>query len=223
MSRGSWRSRVHPRSVWKAIDARVPEARSPDTSRARTRPRRRAPSFRSKVTATSLLAVLATLVTLASGVVGLLFVLSPGLKPEPPAPVRAVEISELRLDQNATFRQYLARAKTKASGDYTAQTLRKRGAIVSLEITAVGYKGVDLPVSWQLFERRTGTEASKDQSLVITPQANSDTANLDLWIPIAPDHPGTYFVAVELLLERDHGAVVLRRRETEPFSVGATT
>jgi len=83
--------------------------------------------------------------------------------------------------------------------------------------TIVGYEGETLPLNWQLVDDTNLDEVGETYSLLITPQANSDTANIDLWLPFPREHTGSFVVVVELLLKRETGSIVLDREETRPF------
>jgi hypothetical protein len=136
-------------------------------------------------------------VTLVSGVLGLVFVLLPQLKPSPPPAHQAVKLSQANFDRHVTFAQYLQRQALPA-GDLDAATLHQRGALLTVHYDIIGYKGKRLPLRWQLLDLRTGDQVGEDHAITITGTADQDEGDWMVWVP-EPRRRGRYAIDVALL------------------------
>jgi hypothetical protein len=185
--------------------------------------RRLDPSFRS-LTAWStkrvagFITVIAALATAVAAIIGVVFTLSPNLKPEPLPPKRSAELSELALDPNARYSQYIDRLRVKRlrKSDFTPEKLREQGAVVSFRVRMVGYKDEPLHLDWQLIDVSTGRELHEDRSTVFIPSVNDDEATKDIWVAY-PRQDGPFRLEIQLLLQRGNNFVVLSRLETKEF------
>lgn len=94
--------------------------------------------------------------------------------------------------------------------------LLSEAPLASFRVEIIGYKEKHLPLDWQLFDASTGEELVEERSITFEPTVNEDTANWDVWVPL-PRRKGKFFLSIELLLEKEHGFVVLSRLQTKPF------
>jgi hypothetical protein len=166
-----------------------------------------------------LIAVVAGLVSVVSAIVGLVFLFSPNLKPEPLPPARSAQLSGLTLDPNAPFSQYIQRLRIEGlkETDFTPKQLRERGALASFQVRVVGYKGMHLPLDWQLIEMSTEEELQEERSTILIPSVNDDSATKDIWVSL-PRRQGSFRLEIQLLLQRGNNFVVLSRLQTRPFA-----
>jgi hypothetical protein len=136
-------------------------------------------------------------VTLVSGVLGLVFVLLPQLKPSPPPAHQAVHLSQTSFDRHVTFEQYLERQALPA-GDLDADTLHQRGALLTVHYDIIGYKGKRLPLRWQVLDLRRGDQVGEEQAITITGTADQDEGDWLVWVP-EPTRHGRYAIDVWLM------------------------
>lgn len=157
---------------------------------------------------------LGAVVTLVTGVIGLVFILLPQLKPEGPPAHTAAHLRELSFDRNVTFRQYLARAGQPVD-DLDAPTLARRGVLLTFHFDVIGYKNRPLPLRWYLYDVRSGNHIGEESAITIQGTAGRDEGDWPLWIQ-APRRPGRYSVVVELI--NPAGAVPLATLRSPVFT-----
>lgn len=143
----------------------------------------------------------AALVGLVGGVVGLLFVLKPGWKPQPPQDVGTVEISGVRVREPVTFKRYLQRLQLPQQGLSRVQ-LRRLGALIEFHLHAQGFKGKELPLRWELNDAATDDLIAEDESVSIKPSTNDEGRKWFVWVP-TPKTKRTYYVTVTLYQPRN--------------------
>jgi hypothetical protein len=165
---------------------------------------------------------LATVVSVISGVVGLLFLFMPGLKPDEPVskqpdqapPKQSGRISRLKVDPDATHREFLARVYGKrALRGFTPKDLAIPGALLSFRVRITGFEGVALFYRWALFDEATGTLIAENRDRGIRPTANTVERVQYLFVPMRA-RPGTFFLVLELVRR----TVQLDSKRTAPFS-----
>jgi hypothetical protein len=144
---------------------------------------------------------LATSVTVAATVVGLLFLLWPELQPESPPTRKGAELSDVTLDRNATFAQYLDRLE-QSRAPFQRAELRRRGVLIGLRFRVQGYKGMHLPLRWQLINARTGSQVAQSQDLFYIPKAEEDQNAWSVWVPVPSSSRRVFFVEIELRDDR---------------------
>jgi hypothetical protein len=143
---------------------------------------------------------LGAIITLVSGLLGLVFLLLPSLKPEasaPPPVHRAVHLSRVSFDPRITFAQYLQRSHIPA-GDLDRATLARPGALLTIHYEIIGYKDVRLPLRWQLLDLRSAGEMGEEQAITISGISQHDEGDWLVWAPL-PRRPGRYVLDVALL------------------------
>lgn len=98
-------------------------------------------------------------VGLVGGVVGLLFTLVPGLKPEKAAqPTANLEVAAV--DDRAMLRDYLA-AEGIDPGEIAPSVLRRVGVLTTIRLSSTGLEGKELPLVVSLTSRDTSVIACK--------------------------------------------------------------
>src|SRR5689334_23913117 len=127
---------------------------------------------------------------LISGIVGLLFLLFPGLRPEAPGASRdrSATVSGLEVDRHATRGQYLDYSDQSKTGLTKAQ-LAQPGATASFKLTLVGYKSAKLTLQRQLVDLRTGNVIGKARDYTLEP--TRDAINGQPWWDWVPLRPGS--------------------------------
>jgi hypothetical protein len=151
---------------------------------------------------------------LAIAVVGALVALWPSIKPQGAPPTKAARLSNLTLDRDITFAQYLDR-KELSRKPYSAALLARRGAFVAFDFRVEGYRGKRLPLRWQLIDARTGDQLNQSRDVSITPDATTDQGSWDVWVPLPRGHRRFY---VQVQLYDDAGLVPIGRLRTERFA-----
>ena len=155
-------------------------------------------------------------VAFVASVLGIVFLLWPSLKPEPPSRTRKVDLSRLTLERPVTFGAYLRRIH-QAPGGLTDAMLNQRGALASFDFVLVGYKDRRLPIAWQLIDTRGGDVLAEDRAVWLEPEANNDSGNWPVWVPLPEGERRRVFIEVKLYEPR--GVVALRTLRTRAFVV----
>jgi hypothetical protein len=119
----------------------------------------------------------------AATVIGLVFVLWPSLKPEPPPADQGATLSNAQVEPGMTFGAYLDRIG-QSRGSLDRATLAQRGAFVEFDFAVRGYKDKHLPLGWQLLDARSGAQLGADRKLRVTPHADRDSGAWNVWIPL---------------------------------------
>jgi hypothetical protein len=159
--------------------------------------------------------VRAGLVVAATLGIALLVWAALGSHGEQAPPTKAAKLSDLTLDRNISFGQYLKR-KELSQAPYTAAQLGRRGAFVAFDFKIQGYQGKRLPLRWQLIDARTGDQLAQSRDVAITPEAQTDGGSWDVWVPIPRGAGRRFFVQVQLY--DDRGIVPLGRQRTATFA-----
>jgi hypothetical protein len=194
-----------------AKSAAVQKKRSRRTSRRRRR------RFAGAAGAKSVVALVTQVGAVAGAigaVLGVVFVLLPSLKPEPPPAEKRADIGVLKVERPITYAQYLQRTGLPG-GDYGTSYLRRQGLFVQFDVSIVGYKGKRLPLRWSLYEADSGDEVSEAKGTTLRADAATDRATWHIWAPL-PRRRGRFFLLIQLFDPK--GVVPLDRAQTEPFS-----
>jgi len=157
---------------------------------------------------------IASALGLAATVIGIVFVLWPSLKPDPPPVDKGASLSHAQVDPGLTFGQYLDRIE-QSRGPYGPDLLARRGAFVEFDFSVRGYKDKHLPLRWQLLDARTGIQLDHSSDLRVTPDVNTDAGSWNAWIPLPP---AAHRVYVQIQLYNDAGTVPIGRIRTPPFA-----
>jgi hypothetical protein len=150
----------------------------------------------------------AGVVALIASVVGLLFVLKPGWKPEPPQDIGTLKIVDSSVRQPVTFGRYLERMRLPAMGT-TKAFRQRRGLLIEFDYQADGFRGKRLPIQWELLDAKTNdrvdtagdTDAGGNDAVAITPSTNKEAAKWFVWVP-APTAGRMYYVTVTIYQPR---------------------
>lgn len=153
-----------------------------------------------------MLTLAGTIVALVSGVVGLLFVLKPDLKPSGKAPKQAATLSQASFEQSAPYSEYLAKTNVP-TGPYTKHLLARRGALVGVHVAVTGYEGNHLLLIWKLFAQPSGNQIDESKATTptrykITPSNETTERTPFVWVPL-PSRPGKFVAHVELVQQED--------------------
>jgi len=140
-------------------------------------------------------------------------VLGPLLKPQDAPATKAARLSNLTLDRDISFGQYLDR-KELSRKPYEPAVLARRGAYVAFDFRVEGYRGKRLPLRWQLIDARTGDQLDQSRDIAITPAATTDQGSWDVWVPLPRGHKRFY---VQVQLYDNAGLVPIGRLRTERF------
>jgi hypothetical protein len=160
---------------------------------------------------------LGTIVGLTAGVVTVLFVLAPSLKP---CFGSSASFIAAPVFPGVGFRDHLVRDGSTFAA--AAKEQNPVGAEIRFDFETSGYRGKELPVTWSLFQvdSRGSVGAvvpgqDRAAAMTIAPQGCSDRGGYDLWIPI-PDQRKRYRVLLELFRDKTLGRRI-DLIETETF------
>lgn len=168
----------------------------------------------------TILGAVAAVLGVVASATALIFTFAPDLQPSPAPATQSAELSELRVDEGATFAQYLARIDQPRDG-YTEPLLQRRGALLDFRVRIEGFKDRTLVLKWELFDRATGDQV--DESTAIQVEATNETneATWQFWIPV-PTEGGPFFAIVELLEQKANHRLKLASLRTEDLAaIGA--
>jgi len=139
-------------------------------------------------------------VAFISTVVGLIFLFDPNLRPSGDAPTQLATLSQLHVDDHATFANYLARIDQSPNG-YTAQQLARLGALLDFRVRVEGFKDKTLLLKWELFDNQTGKQRGESKAIRIRPTNATNEATWQFWIPLPHNHR-RYHATVALLQDK---------------------
>lgn len=162
-----------------------------------------------------MLTVAGAIVALVSGVLGLVFLLKPDLKPSGKAPKAAATLSQLRVEPVA-FHEYLDRLGSPAQ-PYTESDLARRGELLLFRVAITGFEGKHLVLRSELFARASGKQVEESKAIKITPTNDTVEASQYLWLPI-PNRSGQYYAVVEIGQQKENYFQSLDTQETPSFS-----
>jgi hypothetical protein len=146
-------------------------------------------------------------VGLISGVVGLLFLFFPELRPERggPSPDQSATISGVVSNPRTTRGQFLDYSDQHREG-FTKEQLAMVGASAFARVEIVGYRGKTLTLARQLVDTRTGDVIGQARDFQVTPPANRVVHRWWDWVPLRPGR-GSYVMVIKLLDERQEAAI----------------
>ena len=152
---------------------------------------------------------------LVSAVVGLVFAFWPDLQPDRAPSAQAATLSRPVVDRDATFRQFLARMDQPTRG-YTKAQLARRGALLEFRVKITGFKGKDLRLKWELFDKASGRQVNESKAIEITPTNATNAAQWSFWIPLPRRH-GPFYAVLDLLEQKRFHSLQLATTRTDPF------
>jgi hypothetical protein len=154
------------------------------------------------------------IVAFVASLLSVVFVLWPALKPDEPAPARSARLSNVTLEPNLSFGQYLDRID-QSRKPFPRSELEQRVAFAQFDFTIEGYKDKRLPLRWQLFDVRTGDRLAQARDVYITAVANRDSGTWQIYAPLP--RGGRRRLQFEIQLYDDRNAVPLSRVRTQQF------
>jgi len=161
----------------------------------------------------------ATVVGLISGVLGLIFLVMPGLKPEAragggQARETSARLTQIDLEPRISRGQYLARTDQPTIG-FTRQQLAVRGAFILFRVRIRGFENIPLILRRELVDARTGNEMSESSAFTIKPPNEEIERDWHDWIPLS-GREGQYFAIIKLLHKGEDAP--LATLKTDAFS-----
>jgi hypothetical protein len=162
-------------------------------------------------------------VSLLAGVLTVLFLLWPALRPDDGPAAFGATLSDPRLEQGVTLADVYARRQETPRSTYTQEDLALTGTLVSYVVVIEGFQGKTCLLTWSLFDAETNARVA-DTALVdqlgwpdgeFTPVAAVDQASGEVWIR-RPEQPGSYIVRLELF---DPNGQRLTSLDSAPFTV----
>ena len=169
--------------------------------------------------------IVSTSVTTVIGVLTLVFLLIPALRPGSGPTEFGATLSDPRLEQGVTLADVYGRRNLQIPAEFSASELATAGALVSFDVVIEGFRGKTCLLTWSLFEDATDTRVA-DATLLeqpgwpdgtYVPAGQRDQASGEIWIRL-PEQPGTYFVRLELI---DPNGQRITSLDSEPFVVSA--
>ncbi len=148
----------------------------------------------------TILGAAAAVIGVVASATALIFTFAPDLQPSPAAPTQSARLSELTVDEDATFAQYLARLDQPEDG-YTEAFLQRRGTLLDFHIRIEGFKDRTLLLKWELFDRRSGEQVDESTAIQVEATNQTNEATWQFWIP-TPKAGGPFFAIVELLEQK---------------------
>jgi hypothetical protein len=157
------------------------------------------------------------LVGLVTGVVTLLFLFFPGLKPVH-VDVGTAAITDVQARQPVTFRRYLQETESE-EGSMSRAFLNQPGVLVSFHYQLDGFGGQKIPLRWELNNAKTNDLVAQDQAISIKPTTNSEGRDWYVWVP-QPKRRGQYYITVTLY-QPEKQLVPLKHFDTKLFTGSA--
>jgi len=146
-------------------------------------------SRRAKVTA------LTAVVALAAALVGLVFTLWPGLRPDPQVQLNAT-LKPLGMETKVRYADFLRRTGGDPSG-----AAHIYGDLVYVQVETEGLKGYESRLRWYLYnagaKARLPEEQQPDGNVRVVSGTTSDRYVIPVWVQ-PPAEKGTYFLQFEL-------------------------
>jgi hypothetical protein len=141
------------------------------------------------------------IVTALGTLVGVVFLLLPNLKPEPPPTHLSATINNVSVEHNVTYEQYLKRLRHPTLG-YDYRVLNLVGDIINFSVEIEGFKLQKCPMRWSVHDAQTKAlvpepELVDQLASVLTPEAVYDRAVSYIWVPL-PAREGTFFVRLTI-------------------------
>jgi hypothetical protein len=165
----------------------------------------------------ALVGKLTALVGLVTGVVTLLFLFFPGLKPVH-VDVGTAAITDVEVRQPVTFRRYLQEIE-KPQGSMSRAFLERPGVLVSFHYQLDGFGGREIPLRSELNNAKTNDLVDQDKAVSIIPSTNSEGRDWYVWVA-QPKRQGRYYITVTLY-QPEKQLVPLKHFDTKPFTASS--
>jgi hypothetical protein len=144
--------------------------------------------------------VIAGVLGVVASATALIFTFAPDLQPSPDAPTQSAKLSELTVDEGASFAQYLGRIDQPTDG-YTKALLARRGTLLDFRVRIEGFKDRRLVLKWELFDRVSGDQVEESTAIEVEATNQTNEATWQFWIPM-PSKGGPFFAIVDLLEQK---------------------
>jgi hypothetical protein len=174
------------------------------------------PAQRTRQSPLAYIGPVAAVVTVASTVIGLVFVFHPGCKPQD---VGRAAISDVQVRQPMTYGGYLKKQELP-EGSLSSGQLGRPGVMVAFHYEITGMRGRHLPLRWELTDEASNRLVAQDQALTIIPSTNDEGRDWYVWVP-APRSGRRYYITVTIYQPQKQ-LVPLRHFDTPAFAVEAT-
>jgi hypothetical protein len=161
----------------------------------------------------TILGAVAAVLGVVASATALIFTLAPDLQPSPAPETQSAKLSELTLDEGATFGQYLARIDQPTDG-YTKVFLQRRGTLLDFRVRLEGFKGRTLVLKWELFDRGSGDQVDESRAIQVEATNQTNEATWQFWIPM-PRTGGPFFAIVDLLEQKANHQLKLATLRTD--------
>jgi hypothetical protein len=192
---------------------------------------------------TATYALITAAIALVGGVTGLVFDLSPGLRPDP-RNTRSADVKVIAVETGVRQGDWLDRATpSKQEADRKLRALvrakagdpddpadvaavrRERGTLIYVQTTVEGFKRDDVRLRWSVYDARTkrrvrDRELHDQEAVEVRLAAPTDRSVTQTWAPdplVEEDGRGPFFTRFEL---RDEDGIVLAVTDSEPFTPG---
>jgi hypothetical protein len=146
-----------------------------------------------------------------AAILGVVFILAPGLKPDEPPSSRGASLSDVVVERGVTFAQYLQRLGVDQGG-YDERYLARVGVFVRFNVGITGYKGDDLPLRWAMFDSRTRAQVADSETTTLRAEATQDDASWQVWAPL-PHRKGPFYIQLQLFEEDSRVALATARTD----------
>jgi len=142
-----------------------------------------------------------------AGILGLVFLVFPQLKPErsSPAANQTASVSGLVVNPRTRRGQFLDYSDQSKLG-FTKEQLRVVGASAFARVQLVGYRGRTLTLERQVVDARTGDVIGVARDFRVTPPADNVTHRWWDWTPLRPGR-GSYIMVIKVLDDRQQAAI----------------
>ncbi|HEY7034025.1 MAG TPA: hypothetical protein VH482_21995 [Thermomicrobiales bacterium] len=166
-------------------------------------------------------------VSLIVGILTVVFLLWPALRPESGPSTFGATLSDPRFEQGVTLADVYDRRGTSPPATYSQAQLATAGTLVGFVVVIEGFEGKTCRLTWSLFDAETHARVADETFLdqlgwpdgTFTPAAVHDQASGEVWVR-RPERAGSYFVRLELF---DPNGQLLTSLDSEPYEVARST
>lgn len=166
--------------------------------------------------------IVSTVVSLSVGILTLLFLIQPALRPGDDSPVLGAEIAAPIVETGVALGDYFERIDTLPD-DAMKQNLSLAGVVVSFDLVVYGHKDSAVTLRSTVLDADTLNPVEAEWLVdqpgwpngVFIAEAAEDRVNAEIWIA-QPDEPGAYVVRLNLF---NADGVRLDSQDSAPFEL----
>jgi hypothetical protein len=144
-------------------------------------------------------------VSLAVGVLTLLFLVRPALRPDDGPVTLGATLANPAVERGVTLGEVYERLSRTPPAEYSDTDLATPGVLVSFDVRIDGFQGEEATLEWTVLAspsmERVADPWLVDQqgwpAGVFIPEAERDSMNGQIWAQL-PDRPGTYIIRLTL-------------------------